>query len=141
MTAPVRLVVTAAVIARGDTFLVTRRPRGAHLAGFWEFPGGKCEAGEPLDACLRREIREELDCAAIVHDEIYSVIHAYDERIVELHFFWCTLEGAPRPALGQEMQWVGRGDLRSLSFPPADAELIALLEQGLAATPRSPQAP
>lgn len=137
MTPPRRLIVTAAVIPRGDAFLVTRRPRGAHLEGFWEFPGGKCDAGEALDACLRREILEELDCGAVVHGEIYSVTHAYDDRVVELHFFRCTLDGTPRPVLGQEMRWVARADLRSLSFPPADAELIALLEGGLDAIPRS----
>ncbi|HET7220619.1 MAG TPA: (deoxy)nucleoside triphosphate pyrophosphohydrolase [Vicinamibacterales bacterium] len=137
MAPSLRLVVTAAVVAHGDAFLVTRRPRGAHLEGFWEFPGGKCDAGETLEACLRREIREELDCGSAVHEEIYSVTHAYDDRIVELHFFRCTLDGAPRPLLGQEMQWVARRDLRSLSFPPADAELIALLEKGLGPIPRS----
>lgn len=141
MTPPIRVIVTAAVIARGDTFLVTRRPRGAHLEGFWEFPGGKCDADEALADCLRREILEELDCAATVHDEVYSVAHAYDDRIVELHFFRCTLDGPPRPALGQDMQWVARANLRSLTFPPADAELIALLERGLDAIPRSSPAP
>ena len=141
MTAPLRVIVTAAVVPRGDAFLVTRRPRGAHLEGFWEFPGGKCDPGEALDDCLRREILEELDCAATVHQELYAVAHAYDDRIVELHFFHCTLEGTPRPVLGQDMRWVARGDLRSLSFPPADAELIAMLERGLDPTLRPSQAP
>ena len=131
MPPAVRLVVTAAVIAQDGRFLVTRRPRGAHLEGYWEFPGGKCDAGEALDACLRREILEELDCRVSVQDEVYTVTHAYDERVVELHFFECVLEGTPRAVLGQEMQWVARAELRSLSFPPADAELIALLERGL----------
>ena len=129
------------MVPRGETFLVTRRPRGAHLEGFWEFPGGKCDAGEPLDACLRREIIEELGCEAIVHGEIYAVTHASDDRIVELHFFRCTLDGPPRPLLGQEMQWVARADLRSLAFPPADAALIDLLEKGRGAIPRSSPAP
>jgi 8-oxo-dGTP diphosphatase len=54
------IVVTAAVIEREGRVLVTRRQRGVHLAGFWEFPGGKCDPGEPLDRCLARELREEL---------------------------------------------------------------------------------
>ena len=57
---PPRIVVTAAVIERDDRYLVTRRLRGTHLAGYWEFPGGKCDAGEALAACLEREIAEEL---------------------------------------------------------------------------------
>jgi mutator protein MutT len=121
------IVVTAAVIERDGRFLVTRRPRGAHLEGCWEFAGGKCDPGEALDACLAREIVEELGANVRVGSEIYSVTHAYDERVVELHFFACDLEGEPRALLGQEMQWVERDRLSALEFPPADAELIARL--------------
>ena len=123
-----RLVVTAAVIRRGDAFLVTRRQRGVHLEGYWEFPGGKCEPGESLAACLEREIREELDVAVRAVREVLATEHAYPERTVELHFLECELLGEPTPVLGQEMRWVARADLRSLSFPPADDELIDLLE-------------
>jgi 8-oxo-dGTP diphosphatase len=124
---PPRLLVTAAVIERDGEFLVTRRPRGAHLEGYWEFPGGKCHDGESLDACLRREIVEELDASVSVHDEIYRVTHPYPDRIVELRFFRCSLAGEPRPTMGQEMRWVSRADLDTLKFPPADAELIEML--------------
>jgi mutator protein MutT len=121
------VVVTAAVIARGDCYLVTRRQRGVHLEGFWEFPGGKCDAGESLAACLARELREELDADARIGDEIHVVTHRYDDRAVELHFIECALTRDPRPQLGQEMRWVPRDELRSLQFPPADAELIQML--------------
>ena len=126
MTLP-HLVVTAAVIEDGDRFLLTRRLRGTHLEGHWEFPGGKCDPGESLSACLVREIDEELGCGVTVGREIYTITHAYPERTVELHFFACTLGGGPRPMLGQEMRWVERQLLGSLSFPEADRELIALL--------------
>jgi 8-oxo-dGTP diphosphatase len=129
-----RLVVTAAVIERDGAYLVTRRLRGTHLEGYWEFPGGKCASGEALDLCLRRELREELDADADVGAEIYSVTHAYPERVVELHFFQCTLRGEARAMLGQEMRWVARGELAGLSFPAADAELVALLSEGTEAT-------
>jgi 8-oxo-dGTP diphosphatase len=122
-----RIVVTAAVIERDGAFLVTRRPAGVHLGGCWEFPGGKCEPGEPHAACLERELQEELDCMALVSDEIFSISHDYPERSVELHFFRCTLAGEPRPALGQEMRWAPRSELRALNFPPADEALIRLL--------------
>lgn len=125
---PPRIVVTAAVIRRGDAFLVTRRQRGVHLEGFWEFPGGKCDAGESLAACLRREIREELAADVRTGREVLATEHAYPGRVVELHFIECELHGEPRPMLGQEMRWVLRTDLRTLSFPPADDELIELLE-------------
>ena len=121
------LVVTAAVIEQDGRYLVTRRHKGTHLEGLWEFPGGKCDDGEPLPACLRRELREELGTDAEIGEEIFTVTHRYPERSVELHFFACRLLGAPEALLGQEMRWVGREELRGLEFPPADDELIALL--------------
>jgi 8-oxo-dGTP diphosphatase len=121
------VVVTAAVIERDGRFLVTRRQKGVHLEGFWEFPGGKCDAGESLVDCLRRELREELDVDATIGAEILSTTHHYSERSVQLHFLACTLQGDPSPQLGQEMRWIPRGELRSLDFPPADAQLIDLL--------------
>ena len=121
------IVVTAAVIERDDAFLVTRRQRGVHLEGYWEFPGGKCEPGESLADCLRRELREELDTDATVGEEMFTVTHDYPERSVELHFLKCNLLDEPRPLLGQEMRWVPRDELSALQFPPADDELIARL--------------
>jgi mutator protein MutT len=123
----VKIVVTAAVIERAGGYLVTRRQRGVHLEGYWEFPGGKCEAGESLAECLRRELMEELGVDAEVGDELLAVTHDYPERRVELHFLSCTLAGAPTPRLGQEMRWVPRAELTTLQFPPADDELIAQL--------------
>ena len=123
-----RIVVTAAVIERDGSFLLTRRLQGTHLAGYWEFPGGKCDKGEALTACLARELAEELAVSAHIGDEIYSVAHEYPDRIVELHFFRCVLTGEPRAVLSQEMRWAPRSELRTLDFPPADAELIAMLK-------------
>ena len=124
-----RTVVTAAVIERDEQFLVTRRQKGVHLEGCWEFPGGKCDAGESLDACLARELREELDVEASVGEEVFTTTHTYSDRRVELHFLRCEVQGEPRPQLGQEMRWVGRDELATLEFPPADAELIQLLRR------------
>ena len=124
-----RVVVAAAVIERDGTFLLTRRLRGVHLEGCWEFPGGKCEEGEPHAACLQREIVEELDAPVRVGREVFTISHSYADRVVELHFFACDLLGEARPVLGQEMRWVRREDLTSLEFPPADEELIRMLSR------------
>jgi 8-oxo-dGTP diphosphatase len=121
------IVVTAAVIEREDRLLVTRRPQGTHLEGYWEFPGGKCDQGETHEACLARELREELGASAAVGAEILCVTHAYPDRTVELHFFKCHLTSEPIPQMGQEMQWVAREQLGSLTLPPADEELVDLL--------------
>jgi len=123
------IVVTAAVVEIDGSFLVTRRQKGAHLEGFWEFPGGKCDKDEPLTVCLARELLEELDVPARIGEKLFTTTHTYPERSVELHFFRCELLGEPRPQLGQEMRWVRRGDLAALEFPPADAELIQILTQ------------
>jgi mutator protein MutT len=123
------LVVVAAVVEIGGRLLITRRQKGVHLEGFWEFPGGKCDQDEPLRDGLARELREELAVGSRIGDEILTTVHAYPERSIELHFFRCELLGEPRPQLGQEMRWVRREELTGLEFPPADAELIAMLRQ------------
>jgi mutator protein MutT len=121
------MIVTAAVIEQDGRYLVTRRQRGVHLEGYWEFPGGKCEPGESLADCLRRELQEELGTDAAVGEEIFTVTHDYAEKTVELHFLACRLTGEPAPRLGQEMRWVPREQLKSLKFPPADDGLITVL--------------
>ena len=121
------VVVAAAVIERDRRFLVTRRQKGVHLEGCWEFPGGKCNDGESLAACLQREVREELAVDANVGEDLFTITHNYADRAVELHFFRCEVTGEPSPQLGQEMRWVRRGELPTLDFPPADEELIRIL--------------
>ena len=124
--------VVAAVIEQDDRFFLTRRHAGTHLEGLWEFPGGKVDPGESHPDALRREIREELDADVDVQELLFDITHEYPDRTVALYFYRCSLQGEPRPLLGQEMRWVERGELRSLGFPPADAELITLLSESAA---------
>jgi mutator protein MutT len=121
------IVVLAAVIERDGRFLVTRRLKGTHLSGYWEFPGGKCEAGESHEACLARELIEELAVRADIGAELLVTEHAYPSRTVRLHFRRCSIGGEPQPLLGQEMRWITREEMRSLEFPEADRDLIDLL--------------
>jgi len=123
------IVVAAAVVVRDDDVLVTRRLEGTHLAGFWEFPGGKCEAGESHVECLAREMREELGVGVRVGERLLSTRHDYGVKVVELHFFACSFDEEPQPLLGQEIRWMPRRDLGTLEFPAADAELIGLLSR------------
>lgn len=119
--------VLAAVIERDGRVLVTRRLEGSHLSGFWEFPGGKCDPGETHEACLARELREELGVEARIGPEILVTEHAYPEKTVRLHFRRCEIDGQPRPLLNQQMRWVSRDEMRALSFPEADRTLIEML--------------
>ncbi|MCA1585856.1 MAG: (deoxy)nucleoside triphosphate pyrophosphohydrolase [Acidobacteria bacterium] len=121
------IVVVAAVIERDDKFLLTLRPDGTHLAGHWEFPGGKCHPAETHTQALRRELFEELDIVADVGDPIHTVVHTYPDRSVELHFYRCGYLGEAKPMLGQGMRWVGRSELALLPLPEADAALVTLL--------------
>ncbi len=121
---PERIIVVAAVIERDGRFLVGRRLKGTHLAGQWEFPGGKVHQGETQEAALQREIAEELNTGISNARKIFHTAHTYPERIVELHFYRGDLTGEPEPMLGQELRWITRGDFGSMIFPPADAELI-----------------
>jgi 8-oxo-dGTP diphosphatase len=123
----ITIVVSAAVIERNDRFLVTRRQAGVHLEGQWEFPGGKCHAGETLGACMARELHEELSVAAEVGAELLTTTHDYPDRRIELHFLRCVIKGEPAPQQGQEMRWVAREELGTLQFPLADEQLIEML--------------
>jgi A/G-specific adenine glycosylase len=98
-----------------------------HLAGLWEFPGGKIDPDEEHTDALKREIREELDADVAVGELVLHAVHAYDDRTIGLYFYRCTLSGVPHPLLGQEMRWVAREELPALGFPPADKALIELL--------------
>ena len=121
------IVVCAAIIEDGARFLISRRQAGVHLEGYWEFPGGKCEKGETLHACLARELREELGVGAEVGEELLSTTHVYSERTVELHFLRSRVIGKPVPQVGQELRWASLQELRHLEFPPADLRLIQML--------------
>lgn len=127
MSKPSRVIVSAAVIERDGAFLLTRRAADAHLAGTWEFPGGKQEPGESLEDALVRELREELGCGSHIGPRLLTTRHQYPEVHVELHFFAATLLEPPVPQLGQEMRWVPRAELASLPLPEADADLVAML--------------
>lgn len=125
------LQVAAAVIEHRGWYLITRREAGAHLAGYWEFPGGKREAGETFEACARREVFEEVGIE-ITTPRLLTVTHYdYPDRSVELHFFTCSLaQGEPRRLGCVDFRWVRPDELTGYSFPPADQPVVARLLSG-----------
>ena len=114
----------------GRKILITRRPEGTHLGGYWEFPGGKLEGSETLEACLVREIREELGIVIRPDTHLLTVEHEYPAKRVTLHFYACTPleETSPRGLEGQEIRWVRPGELPSFHFPPPDHQMIQDLQ-------------
>ena len=126
------ITVVAAVIESDGRLLVTRRQEGTHLAGLWEFPGGKVDAGESHAEALVREIREELGVGSTAGALVFDVRHEYHDRVVALYFYECRLDGDPVPQLGQQMRWVTRDELGELAFPPADDALITKLRSSRA---------
>jgi len=123
------IAVVAAVVERDNAFLLTLRLDGTHLAGHWEFPGGKVHNHESHTEALRRELFEELDIVGEVGELVHTVTHAYPEKAVELFFYRCQFKGEPKPMMGQQMRWVPREELTRLPFPDGDRDLIRLLTQ------------
>ncbi len=122
--------VAAGLIHQGGRYLIARRKPGVHLAGFWEFPGGKREAHESLSECLQRELFEELGVRIDLPLPYQIVRHEYSEKTVELHFFRCAIqEGEAAPLDSEEIRWVLPEELPRFEFPPADRAIIEALRR------------
>ena len=129
MTGDAIEVVAALIRDDAGRYLITRRRQGTHLAGLWEFPGGKREADETLEQSLRRELAEELGAVFTVEELFETVRWTYPEKAVVLHFFRCRVTaGIIAPQEGQLMEWVAPAEFGRFAFPPADAELLRRLE-------------
>jgi A/G-specific adenine glycosylase len=117
--------VTAAVIARGRQVLITQRPPDGLLGGLWEFPGGKIQPGEELDACLRREICEELGVDIEIGERLGVYRHAYTHFRVTLHAFYCTLPNGdqPRPLQVDDLRWVFPTELAGYPMGKIDRQI------------------
>ena len=124
--------VVAAILWRNGRCLATSRPEGGRHVGFWEFPGGKTEPGESLEAALVRELAEELGVALLSFEHWLTKRHVYPEYAVTLHFFHVTeFDREPTPREGQSLRWIdpaqGLAGCPDLTFVPADVEVVEAL--------------
>ena len=131
---PIVLVAAVALFDIDGRVLIAQRPEGKSMAGLWEFPGGKVEAGETPEQALIRELREE-----IAVDTVESCLapftfasHTYDDFHLLMPLFVCRKwTGTVTPMEGQQIKWVMPAQLRDYPMPPADKPLIAMLRDYL----------
>jgi len=128
------LVSAVALIDKDGRILLAQRPEGKSMAGLWEFPGGKVEAGETPEAALVRELKEEIgidtwqSCLA----PLTFASHSYDDFHLLMPVFACRKwEGIPQSREGQALKWVRGNQLRDYPMPPADIPLIPLIRDWL----------
>ena len=120
--------VVAAVIRDGNRIFATQKGYG-NYKGWWEFPGGKIEEGETPQQALVREIREELDTEIEVGELISHVVYDYPEFHMDMDCFWCTLkEGNLTLREAQSGSWLGKEDLYSVKWLPADKDILEKIE-------------
>ena len=121
-------VVAAVMRDAAQRVLVSQRPAGKHMAGYWEFPGGKIAAGESGQEALARELREELGIEVLAARAWLEVNHVYPDRIVDLGIYLVdNYDGAPVGREGQAIRWVAMHELHSLPLLPADAPIVQKL--------------
>jgi 8-oxo-dGTP diphosphatase len=134
-SSPVRLYeVAAGILIAGDRVLIARRQERDHQGGRWEFPGGKRHQGETVEACLRREMLEEIGLEVEVGPLWRALTHVYPDRRVSIYFYLCAARaGTPVAIECDEIRWVLPAELASLPFVEGDVAVLPDLARDLAA--------
>jgi len=127
---PHKMIGVAVIWHEDGRILIDRRRQEGLLGGLWEFPGGKVEPGETIEACIRREIQEELGIEVEVGDRLITIDHAYSHFRVTLNVHHCRhLSGEPQPLECDEVRWVSLDEIDQFPFPKANIQIIAALRE------------
>ena len=130
MTYQENITVAAAVISVDGKYLITKRKEGKHLAGYWEFPGGKVEKGETTLDALTREILEEVGLEIRVNRLLHESFPEYPERLVHMNFYDCDILSGEATAIEcAEIAWIKPDEFKLYEFPPADEGIIEMLSE------------
>jgi mutator protein MutT len=122
------ITVIAAVLEKNELIFAARRKPGKHLAGYWEFPGGKLEEGETPEHCLARELHEELGISVKVGDYLGENTHDYGSKVIHLIAYRAALLGGEFELRDHDrMEWLPAHELPQLKWAPADLPFIALI--------------
>ena len=128
--------IAIALVLHEGRVLIAKRDSGSHLAGLWEFPGGKIEVGETPAQAAVRECREECGIEVAADKLFDEMDYDYPDRKLHLAFYQCHLvSGDIANCKGRELRWCAAKDLEKYPMPPANAEIIRMLGDTLAAKP------
>ncbi len=129
MNKPHKHIGVAIIVNNRQEILIDRRLSTGVMANLWEFPGGKIEDGETVEDCIIREIKEELGIIIRCDRPLTQITHDYEKFTVTLFVYLCVMiEGIPQAIECQQVRWVKAQELDNFEFPPANGEIIRLLQ-------------
>lgn len=128
-----RIEVVGAVLVHDGRVFAAKRGPGKSMAGYWEFPGGKVEAGETPEDALARELREELQIEVAVGEFLVTATHEADTAVIELSTYLCTIiKDVPVLTEHEESRWLPVSELCDVEWAPADIPTVELLQERFA---------
>ena len=129
---PFQVIGVGVVLNAEGHVLIDQRLEEGLLGGLWEFPGGKQEPGESIEACIERELKEELGIVISVGEELITLDHAYSHKKLRFVVHLCAwVSGDPQPLASQQVRWVSPDQLDTFAFPAANAKMIEALRRSI----------
>ena len=125
-----KLIGVAVIWDETGKILIDKRRLGDSFGGLWEFPGGKKEAGETIENCIKREVLEELGIEVAVEKHLITIEYNYSEIRVKLHVYHCRyLRGIPKAIECDEFRWIILDEIDGFTFPEANEQIITALKK------------